>query len=223
MLENTIFALNSAKRKITLIAKVFSIGVQILYLAYLVYCIVARLGNLPVNIALALIAAAYLVFDIVTRDKSEKSTKRTRKRVSGIYRRLKLVYGIFPILASVYGMYVASAADVKPLTIITTTIMIILWVVRAVVELLVYVITKEIDILKEAFLKDLGDIKTTISKPIDTVGSFVKGVAGKAPEDDSSRAARLGKLVHGFFSRKKPKVDEAPEVEEKTPALTDGK
>ena len=203
MFKNTIATLNDAKRKIKLGAKIFSISVQIIYLAYLAFCMLSGLGNIFVNVALAITATAYLIFDISTRDHTDKITKKTRKKVSTVYRRLKLLYGLFPLLASVYAMYSASAADVEPLAIITTTIMIILWVVRAIIELAVYLISKQIDALKAAFLADVENVKATITKPIDAVGDFVKGVAGRSDEVNASGAAQLGQKVKSFFTRKK--------------------
>ena len=214
MFKNTIAALNDAKRKIKLGAKILSISVQVIYLAYLAFCIVSGLGSIVVNLVLAAIAVAYLVFDISTREYTDKITKRTRRAVSTAYRRLKLLYGLFSLVASVYAMYSASAADVKPLAIITTTVMIILWVVRAVVELAVYLISKQIDVLKAAFLSDVESVRATFTKPIDAVGDFVKGVAGKSEENDTSSAAQLGKKVKSFFTRKKPNNNEDVEREE---------
>ena len=220
MLDNTLRALTDTKRKIKLLSKIFSLSVQITYLAYLAFCMVSGLGNIWVNSVLALLAAAYLTFDILTRDKVEKSTKQTRKKIKRIYRRVKLVYSLFPILASVYGMYIASAADVKPISIITTTIMIILWVVRAVVEMLVYIISREIDILKDAFHRDVESMKETVTKPIDAARGFVRRVTGDADEDDERASAKFGRFVKSIFTRKrKTKKEDAKEREEETPAL----
>lgn len=224
MLDNTVKALSETKRKVKLISKVFSLSVQVIYLVYLAFCMLTGLGNIWINTALAVTASAYLVFDILTRDKVAKSTKKTRKKVSNIYRRVKLIYSLFPLLASVYGMYIASAADVKPISIITTTIMIILWVVRAVIELLVYIIAREIDILKEAFKADIDSMTSVVTKPVDAVSGFVKRVSGNADESDDRASAKFGRFVKGIFSRKrKTKKEENAEREEELLTLTDGR
>ena len=81
--------------------------------------------------------------------------------------------------------------------------MIILWVVRAIIALVIHIITKQIDAIIEAIADDFKDAATVITKPIDAVGDFVKGVAGRSDEVNASGAAQLGQRVKSFFTRKK--------------------
>ena len=76
MLEYTKTVLNQTIDDIKKLGTVINFSTQSIYIAYLIYAIIAPVGILYVNIPLLVVSCAYLVFSIVMESKKHKKKQK---------------------------------------------------------------------------------------------------------------------------------------------------
>ena len=171
---------------------IFKYGSLIFTVAYFIYAISMRTGNLIANIVLASLFVAYTIFDFVTSKKEIKEAKRIVKRG---YKWSKLLIKTFTLGAMLYGIYTATT-NVSAISTILATLMIILWVLQVLLEIVVEVIEDKVNIVIEAFKEDI-DIKGNIQDAIQKI---------KGNEIEESRNIRmLAKRIKDRKDKKKEK------------------
>lgn len=171
---------------------IFKYGSLIFTVAYFIYAISMRTGNLIANIVLASLFVAYTIFDFVTSKKEIKEAKRIVKRS---YKWSKLLIKTFTLGAMLYGIYTATT-NVSAISTILVTLMIILWVLQVLLEIAVEVIEDKVNLVIEAFKEDI-DIKGNIQDVIQKI---------KGNEIEESRNIRmLAKRIKDRKDKKKEK------------------
>ena len=143
---------------------IFKYGSLIFTVAYFIYAISMRTGNLIANIVLASLFVAYTIFDFVTSKKEIKEAKRIVKRG---YKWSKLLIKTFTLGAMLYGIYTATT-NVSAISTKLATLMIILWVLQVLLEIVVEVIEDKVNLVIEAFKEDI-DIKGNIQDAIQKI------------------------------------------------------
>ena len=129
--------------------------------AYFIYALIAHIGNFVANIILASLFAIYLIFTILSEKK--KVAKPVKRKVRIIYQSIRLLIKAFVLGVTLYGMYEATV-EVKPLSIVLTTLMIILWVIQLIIEILMDIILPKKDLLIAGFMKDVEPYIEIINK-----------------------------------------------------------
>lgn len=165
---------NEFKRFLT----IFKYGSLIFTISYFTYALISQTGNFIVNIILASLFVVYTIFELLTRNKNMKGT---RKKVRRSYRWINLIFKTFTLGSMIYGIYI-TASNVKPISIILATLMIILWVLQVLMEIIVEVIEDKFELISDAFNKDVQDMQETIKKPVTVVSNVIKKIQGKEIE-----------------------------------------
>ena len=163
MWEYSKSALSIFNKKINTYLLILRILHALLIISYYTYAIITGIGNLIINIVLLSLFSAYTIFVITTRNMKIKFAKKVVKRIYKISR--LLVRGI-SLGASIYGIYIA-VNNVKPITIILTTLMLIVWVIQVVVELIKIFILPKLNLLVAGVIKDVEPYVKTANKVID--------------------------------------------------------
>ena len=199
MLDYTRVALKNTARDVKRASFAFTVGANLLYIAYLIYAIIVDAGILYLNIALAALTAGFLVFYIVT---TIDEKKRARKAGVKAYKYIRLGTDFFTLAASVYGIYIASShATVLSLFLCATSL--VGWTVRFILTLLSAYVEAHVNYIMTAISADVDEIK----RPLSTVGNVINKVMGnevEAPAPTRTRA-RLDREVNDFREEKAKK------------------
>lgn len=155
-----------------------NIATQLLYIAYLVYTLIAKVGSQIANGILLALSVAYLIFFLyVTKVKTEKSLKRTGKN---LYKHAKRLVKLFNLGVAVYGICI-TAKHVTPLALLFVAFMIVAWVLQIVFEVLLRAIAKKAQFILEGLEEDYKQL----TKPVKTVGNFFKKITGKEVQEEA--------------------------------------
>lgn len=122
---------------------------------YFIYALINKTGNFYANIVLATLFVAYTIFEIATRGKNMKSTRKTVKKG---YKWTKILIKAFTVGAMLYGFYTATA-QATPISIILATLMVILWVLQLLFLIICNVIESKYELFKVAIKEDVKRLK----------------------------------------------------------------
>lgn len=175
MLDYTQAAFKKTLEDLKRIFYVLNVVVQCVYIAYLIYTLIAGTGILAINIALLALSVAYLGFFLVTTSFGKTPEgKAYRKIGKRVYKWSKRVLKLFTIGVTVYGICNA-VKQVSPLSVILTAMMIVGFLLQIVFEAFISVVTKRAKMFLEGFEADIN----ALLKPARTVGNFFKRVTGQ--------------------------------------------
>lgn len=143
---------------------------------YPIYSIIANNGYLWANIVLAVLAASYLVFYLITYNENSKSEKERKKTARAVYKWCKRGISLFTLGITVYSVYF-TAQSVEFYSLLLTAFMVVMWVVDLLLALLTIFLEKRIELLSTAFAMDGEGFKK--------LGNAFKVILGdEIPEDD---------------------------------------
>ncbi len=117
-----------------------SVITQLIYIAYLIYALLADVGNVIANSILLPLTIAYFLFYIIAYARTEK--KKVRKRVKRIFKRSKQIVKILSLGVLAYGV-VSTAYELRPLSLFFTTLMAIGLLVQLLFELFFHLIKRK--------------------------------------------------------------------------------
>ncbi|MBE5745146.1 MAG: hypothetical protein E7355_03310 [Clostridiales bacterium] len=162
---------------------VCNIGMQLAYIAYLLYAIFAPTGIPWVNIALASIAVGYFVFFmIMTGGRALYTRKKAHKIAAKIFKYSKMLLKLFTIGVMVYGIY-ATTQNTTAFGVILSALMIVGWLLQLIFEIISAILVPRIQLLAAALEAD----KEELIKPAKAVGNFFKKMAGKDVEPEKEK------------------------------------
>ncbi len=176
MIDYTLSAIDKIKTDLKRTFFVFNLFLQILYISYLVYAIVADVGNLIANIVLVTISFGYFVFCIFSYDKISWGQSKTARRA---YSWSKLFVTAFTAGVAVYGIC-ATATNVTVPAVILVSLMVVSWVLRVILEVFICFFEIEASIFVEGIKADMENAV----KPVKTVGNTIKKIVGAEVEPD---------------------------------------
>lgn len=177
MLSNTKAAIGKMIDDIRAFSYYFSIAMQVIYFAYLLYAIGTDTGILWLNITLAGLSIAYFVFYVATYNKKESAIKQMKKSARQLHRWCKLAGKTLTLCVMVYSIY-ATTEDVSPTSVILTALMVVAWVLQLLFSLVIGFLEKEKDLILEAIRKDMDPV----TRPARAVSGFFKKF--KRQDDD---------------------------------------
>ena len=177
MLSNTKAAIGKMIDDIRAFSYYFSIAMQVIYFAYLLYAIGTDRGILWLNITLAGLSIAYFVFYVATYNKKESAIKQMKKSARQLHRWCKLAGKTLTLCVMVYSIY-ATTQDVSPTSVILTALMVVAWVLQLLFSLVIGFLEKEKDLILEAIRKDMDPV----TRPARAVSGFFKKF--KRQDDD---------------------------------------
>lgn len=180
MLDYTRAALNKTVRDLKAVSFVFTLVLQICYLAYLIFASIVGRGTRAINITLCVITLSYLVFYIATAKKISKGAKSALKTTKRIYKSIKLSINAFTLVVALYSVFITNEVltSVSLAGILVNVFMVIGWLVQTVLMVVSIYAEKKITFILDGFHTDLE----RICKPFDKVGGLVKRIKGEPVE-----------------------------------------
>lgn len=162
----------------------YQILAQLVYIAYLIYALIAGTGIWYANAALLLLACSYFIFFLSTTDYGRTPDGKVLKRkVKTGYVWSKRFIRLFTISAAIYD--IATTDSTNTISTLLTALMIVSWMLEVLLEVILRIIESRFDLIKEAIEADVD----TLLKPIKTVGNFFKKATGQElpPEQEPSK------------------------------------
>lgn len=173
MFDYTKAAFNKMVDDIKRVAFIAVIIVQALAIIFPLYSIIAKTGNLIVNIVLLVVSVAYLVFYIVTHNKDSKKDKDTKKKVKVIYKIIKFSAKTVSLGIAIYALFI-STREADLISLIIVALMIIGWILQVALELAYIFVKKRVSLLIDGIKADTqGALK---------VYNFYKRIKGEDEE-----------------------------------------
>ena len=123
-----------------------NLTIYAIYLIYLLYSISNDVGIKAINIALAMVTAAFMVVYLILRLSGKKRGKEL-KQIKHYYKSFKLVTRAASAIIGVYALFTA-VGSVSPLAIIIAFLGAVFLVIRLIVELILFLIRRQIRKMK---------------------------------------------------------------------------
>ena len=156
MFNNTADALKKTARNFRMVCGAATLLTQIIYITYLIICLASATGNKVTNICMLVLALVYFLYSLAVLIFDKAITlRRTKRRAKRIYSLMKHLVQISMIIVSLSNMAAANP-DLKPISVLICTVMIIFFIVQLFFEMLSWLIISRIASIKNAFTKDLG-------------------------------------------------------------------
>lgn len=176
----------------------FSVGAQIVYIAYLIYALIANAKLWIVNTVLLTLSVAYFLFFLIATAKD--ANKTLKKRVKTIFKRCKQVIKFFTLGVMLYGIWQTST-NADPLSVILTALMIVGWVLQILFEVILTFFLNKVNFVWEAVQAD----KDEITKPVKSVGNFFKRITGREVEEEPKEPTKNRLLLDGMVEEYREK------------------
>lgn len=173
LFQNTRTAISKTIDEIKLFILVFTLISEVAYVGYLIYAIIAGLGNLYVNITLIAITAFYTGLYVANHSTKDKRLKRFEKNTKHVLNWTKILAKGFEVGVIVYTI-VISGNSFTPLTAVFSVLTIIAWVVQLVLELIVMYVEARWELLYSSFMKDVEPVM----HPVKTAKEWVQTNVG---------------------------------------------
>ncbi len=202
MLDYTKAAIKKVVADLKRVNYVRSVITQCVYIAYLVYTLIALRGLIALNATLLGLATAYFAFFLcMTACGKAPDGKPVQKRIATIYRYAKLFAQLFNLGVMLYSVG-ATAKNASALSIIFSALLIVAWILQVVFEVIIKYAVNKAHLLIEGLEADFEQA----TKPVRAVGNFFKKMTGKTVEpqkEPSKHRQTLDKLVAEEKARKK--------------------
>ena len=134
---------------------VFSLG-------SVIYNIITNTGNLIINCVLIGVLVVYSILDTIFRQFQNPDPS---KKLRIIYAWLKIALNATALVSSVYTLYSATAGDaIKPISIVLTTLSLLMFILKVILEIVLDVISSKWKLLKGAMIMDAQEYPSTSGK-----------------------------------------------------------
>lgn len=138
------------------------ISIQIIYVAYLSYALIAKNGSQIANALLLSVSIGYLIAYVILKPGNQNS-KQLLKKGKRTYKIFKLTMRSFNLGVMVYGIFV-TANHTDFATVALTSLFVAIFLIQVFCEILIYCIERKIRKFIENFKEDLADIKRPFLK-----------------------------------------------------------
>lgn len=208
MFDYTKVAIEKIVEDLKRLIKLFSIGMQIVTLAYFSSAIifeifdVCSIGNFYANCALLVLSLAYLTFDLIVA-KRKDGFRLAKKITTRTLKWTKIFIKGYTLGVTIYGIYTATASA-TPIAVILATLMIIIFVLQVLFEILTAIIVDKKDLLLDAWKQDIEDIK----RPAVEVGNFFKRITGHEPIERTKPNGNIKMLAKRIEKKREQKKAE---------------
>lgn len=163
------------------------VATQTVYLAYILYALVAETGIFVINLLLFLLSFAYFVFHLITtkfgKDPDAKECKRLKSNGKEIMKWTKRSLRLITIIVAFVEIFSAKTPDT--LTVVMAAFMAIGWLLEILFDLIVKILNKRYRFIMDGLEMDIDEI----TKPFKNVGNFFKKMTGQevAPEKEPTK------------------------------------
>ena len=150
---------------------------QLVYIAYLIYALIAAKDFLWANIPLLVLSVAYFVFFLYAT--TGKKQSRAKDTVQTVYKYCKRLIKLFTLGVTVYGFFL-TANNVTPISLLFVALMIVGWILELVFDLIGRLFINRVNLFKAGLDADYHELM----KPAKTVGNFFKKITGQEIEPE---------------------------------------
>lgn len=197
MLKNTRQAISRIGDDINIIKWLFSYGVDIFIVIYLIFALCSQIGDFIANCVLLVLTTIMLTSRIIygKKELSKKAKKLQKAKLGKIKHAitvLKIVTKTYSLGLILYGMHFATVS-VSAISVILTTITLLLWMMSVLLELVKLFFEKEKDLLFKGLEQDfewlnkatnfVGDAATQVKEKVDDIKDSVVGFFKKENRD----------------------------------------
>ena len=165
MFDYTKDYLDLLKRDFKVCDLAFGIINGIVTIAYPIFAMVVKLGNLYINIAVLVLALIYVGMQLILGDNK-------RFKMNRVYSWLRILLSTISLCINIYSIYVATT-NVNGVAIILSTIMTIFWILKVLVNLLYDIIMPRLQTLGLCIVEDC--------KPYASKADFVSELVTNKP------------------------------------------
>ncbi len=192
MLDYTIVATQKTVDDIKKFSFIFAILTQALYIDYLIYATVTKLGFLWLNITLLAISSAYFIFFLIANGKKGKRIKEVKRSARHGFKVIKMTAASFNLGVLLYSIW-AFPEEVQPISIVLATLMTVVLVLQLVLELISVFAEKRINLFITALKADLE----VVTKPLTGAQNFVRKIRGEEPISNDGEPSSQRKMLDG--------------------------
>ena len=127
----------------------------------LIYGIVTNTGNLVINCILLGLLALYSLLDAILRQKENPDPSR---KLRIIYAWIKIALNAVALATTLYSLYSATAAEIKPYSIVLATLSLTMFILKVIVEITFEILQAKWILLKNAMIMDALEHPNTSAK-----------------------------------------------------------
>lgn len=194
----------------------YNLVLQLIYILYLIYALIAPSGFFYANVALLSVSVAYFIFYLATHSLETKEAKKIKRQTREAYTWFKLTVKAFTLTLTIYGIYMATQS-VTVLSVILAAFSTVGWALQVILELAFKFVSNRAELIMTGVRMD--------TKPVQDVGAFVKKVVtGEAPATE--KPSHFQKVLTKTVFKKKRAKDlekerekELREIKEKSNML----
>ena len=148
-----------------------------------IYDIVTKTGNLIINCVLIGVLVIYAVLDTIFK-KLKKPDPNKKLRL--VYSWVKICLNAAALASSIYSLYTATAGEtIKPISIVLTTLSLLMFILKVVLEICIDIISSKWKMLKEAMIMDAKEHPNTSGR---IFSPFVGGDVSEVEVKDATVA-----------------------------------
>lgn len=190
MLKYTIAACSRIVKDLKILAHTVTIIMQSVMIVYLTFAAIVGNGSRAINITLASLTAANLVFYLITYGRNDKKSKKVRGAVSRVYVWAKLSLNAISLASVIYSIY-ASAAYETGLTVVVAPIMIVLWVAQVLFQIIKAYVENRAALFTDGLRMDFE----FVMKPVNKAKNIIHDFFGEEREEHKSASEKNKRIL----------------------------
>ena len=172
MLKYTVAAWNTIVNDMKLISKLATIIMQSFMIVYLTLGIIFTNGNVIVNSVLLGLTVVHFGLYLCTDGKKGETAKRVKGVSSKVYTYAKLMINAVSLASIIYSIYV-SPDIVSSITLVTTPLMIVLWVLQLLFELVKIYVERRATLFIDGIKMDFEVVIKPLTKARNLLHDFI--------------------------------------------------
>ena len=174
MLKYTLASVHKITGEVKFFAHVFSLLTSSVMLGYLIFMCFADMGNLGLNLILAILTAVNFVIYIVAYNTKTKKMKRIKKSVNRAYSITKLFLNAISLLTVIYSIS-TEPSNVSNIKLVTIPLMIIMWILQLIIQILSIYVESRAKLFVDGIRMDFEPLIKSTSK----VRNFIREATGE--------------------------------------------
>ena len=190
MLKYTVAAFSRIKRDLEILSKFAAILMQSFMTVYLTLAIVFDNGSRVINSILLGLTVVHFTLYLIFDGKKTKLAKKVKGYNSKIYTYSKLALNAVSLASVIYSIYV-SPDVISSITMVTTPLMIVLWVLQVLFEVVKVYVSVRADLVLDGLAMDFEFATKPIVKARNVLHDFI----GEEREPETSVSAENRRIL----------------------------
>ena len=203
MLKYTIAAFTRIKRDLEILSKFAAILMQSFMTVYLTLAIIFDNGSRIINSVLLGLTVVHFCLYLIFDGRKTKLAKKVKGYSSKIYTYSKLALNAISLASVIYSIY-ASPHVISSITMVTTPLMIVLWVLQVLFEIVKVYVSIRADLVIDGLAMDFEFVTKPFMKARNVLHDFI-GEEREAESSVSSENRRILTEQAGINDEEKKK------------------